>query len=209
MSSKQKNRIQPSSDCQYQKNSTAIFRNPEYQSWFDPNNWISYASSDIHKLYPSNGDKTSPVPHLQRVPCRYDKASFPLNAAYKVSYISVTLFTTRRVQKLSSKQKNFLSKRQFQVSLAYHNIDLSWLSVANQQHSTETFRGLYSGGQYGKYGRMMFQINTTLTVKKDFCPFEGDGCVCGNGDKINTICGTEGAKCPLQPQCSSKINFFE
>ena len=91
------------------------------------------------------------------------------------------------------------------MSLAYHNIDLSWLSVANQQHSTETFRGLYSGGQYGKYGRMMFQINTTLTVKKDFCPFEGDGCVCGNDDKINTICGTEGAKCPLQPLCSSKI----
>ena len=97
MSSKPTKRLQPSSDCLYQKNSTAIFRNPEYQSWFDPNNWISYASSDIHKLYPSNGDNTSPVPHLQRVPCRYNKASFPLNAAYKVWHISFNLFTTRKV----------------------------------------------------------------------------------------------------------------
>ena len=114
MSSKPTKRLQPSSDCLYQKNSTAIFRNPEYQSWFDPNNWISYASSDIHKLYPSNSDKypsivmyPSPVPHLQRVPCRYDKVSFPLNAAYKVSYISVNLFTTRRV-KTKLKAKIFL-----------------------------------------------------------------------------------------------------
>ena len=107
MSSTLTKRIQPSSDCQYQKNSTAIFRNPKYQSWFDPNNWISYASSDIHKLYSSNRDITFPVPHLQRVPCRYDKASFPLNAAYKVSYISVNLFTTRRV-KTKLKTKIFL-----------------------------------------------------------------------------------------------------
>ena len=83
MSNKPTKQIQQSPDCQYRRNSTAIFRNPQYQSWFDPNNWISYASSDNNKLYPSTLDRPSPVPHLQRVPCRYDKASFPLNAAYK------------------------------------------------------------------------------------------------------------------------------
>ena len=73
-----------SNNCEYRKNSTAIFRNPVYQSWFDPNNWISYSSSDKNNLYPSTDNRPSPVPHLQRIPCRYDKASFPLNAAFKV-----------------------------------------------------------------------------------------------------------------------------
>merc|ERR1712223_575647 len=84
MSNRPSKGVNPSADCRLRKNSTAIFRNPSYQSWFDPNNWISYASNDKEKSYPSNDDKPSPVPHLQRVPCRYDKASFPLNAAYKV-----------------------------------------------------------------------------------------------------------------------------
>ena len=84
MSNEPSKGMQPSADCQFPKNATAIFRNPSYHSWFDPNNWISYASSDKEKYYPSNDNKPSPVPHLQRVPCRYDKASFPLNAAYKV-----------------------------------------------------------------------------------------------------------------------------
>ena len=74
----------PSNNCEYRKNSTAIFRNPVYQSWFDPHNWIFYSSSDKNNLHPSTNYKPSPVPHLQRIPCRYDKASFPLNAAYKV-----------------------------------------------------------------------------------------------------------------------------
>ena len=94
------------------------------------------------------------------------------------------------------------------MSLAYHNIDISWLSVAEDDHSTESFRGLYSGGRFGKFGRMMFQMNTTLNIKKDFCPYHGDGCKCGNENKMNIICGTKGAKCPIQPKCSSKSKQF-
>ena len=89
------------------------------------------------------------------------------------------------------------------MSLAHHDIDISWLSVAEEMQSTSSLRGLYSGGRFERFGRMMFEMNTTLNVKKDFCPFHGDGCQCGNQHKNNIICATTGAKCPVQPQCSS------
>ena len=91
------------------------------------------------------------------------------------------------------------------MSLAHQNVDISWLRVAEDDHSTESFRGIYSGGRFAKFGKLLFQMNTTLSVKKDYCPNHGDGCSCGNENKINLICGAKGAKCPLEAKCSSKL----
>ena len=91
--------------------------------------------------------------------------------------------------------------------LDYHNIDISWLSVDGEDYSTESFRGIYSGGRFKKFGQMMFQMNTSLSVRKDYCPHYGDGCQCGNKNKKNLICSTEGAKCPVEPRCSSEFQM--
>ena len=81
------------SGCQSSINKTAIFQKPNFESWFDPSNWILESIQD-EKIKGSQQsrlsgslNKPSPVPHLQQVPCRYDKAIFPSNAAYKVYII--------------------------------------------------------------------------------------------------------------------------
>ena len=71
-------------DCQSRLNRTAIFRKPDFQSWFDPGNWISNSENIPNEMQLSSTSSPSPIPHLQRIPCRYDKVSFPSNAAYKV-----------------------------------------------------------------------------------------------------------------------------
>ena len=91
------------------------------------------------------------------------------------------------------------------VILDTHDVDISWLDVDAEAHSTESFRAIYSGGRFQKFGKMMFKIDDSkLTVKKDYCPYYGDGCKCGNENLKNTICATDGAKCPREPKCSSK-----
>ena len=82
---KQKNSKSPQQDnCQLRFNRTAIFRKPDFQSWFDPGNWISNSENIPSNIQLSSKSLPSPIPHLQRIPCRYDKVSFPSNAAYKV-----------------------------------------------------------------------------------------------------------------------------
>ena len=81
----QKNSKSPHQDnCQSRLNRTAIFRKPDFQSWFDPGNWISNSENIPSNIQLSSESLPSPIPHLQRIPCRYDKVSFPSNAAYKV-----------------------------------------------------------------------------------------------------------------------------
>ena len=58
------------------KDKAAHFQLQKYSKWFDPQQWAS-------ETY-QNGPY-SPIPHVQRVPCRYDEAIFPPEAAYKVS----------------------------------------------------------------------------------------------------------------------------
>jgi hypothetical protein len=61
-------------DC---TNSTpARFKKQKYSHWYDPANWKSLLEFD---------DNFSAIPHLQRVPCRYDEVVFPSEAAYKVT----------------------------------------------------------------------------------------------------------------------------
>ena len=71
-------------DCPSRLNRTAIFRKPGFKSWFDPSNWMSTLKNDITQSFKLPNEPT-PIPHLQQIPCRYDKASFPPNAAYKVN----------------------------------------------------------------------------------------------------------------------------
>ena len=71
-------------ECNLRMNTTAIFKKPKFGNWFDPSNWISVPTSNPTKLSQST-NQPSPIPHLQQVPCRYDKVSFPSNAAYKVT----------------------------------------------------------------------------------------------------------------------------
>ena len=54
---------------------SAHFLRQKYSKWFDPQLWASESYQ--------NGP-FSPIPHVQRVPCRYDEAIFPPESAYKV-----------------------------------------------------------------------------------------------------------------------------
>ena len=57
------------------KDKAAHFKLQKYSKWFDPQQW----SSENYQNGPF-----SPIPHVQRVPCRYDQAIFPPESAYKV-----------------------------------------------------------------------------------------------------------------------------
>ena len=80
----------PKGDCKSRLNKTAHFQKPTYKSWFDPGNWMSTSKDDIRQSF-KLPNEPSPVPHLQQVPCRYDKVTFPPNAAYKVTTIILLL----------------------------------------------------------------------------------------------------------------------
>ena len=51
--------------------SPAMFNHQPYDHWYDPENW--------------RGPGLNPIPHMERIPCRYDSAIFPKEMAYKVS----------------------------------------------------------------------------------------------------------------------------
>ena len=54
----------------------AMFKHQTYNHWYDPSNWRSQRWRS--KL-------ASPVPHVEQVPCRYDKAVFPTQTVPKLS----------------------------------------------------------------------------------------------------------------------------
>ena len=91
MSNRKNSKVEDIEDCKLRMNTTAMFKKPIFQSWFDPSNWISVPNNSPTKVSQS-ADQPSPIPHLQQVPCRYDKVSFPSNAAYKVILIFVLPF---------------------------------------------------------------------------------------------------------------------
>ena len=49
----------------------ALMKSFEYSSWHDPNNWRTANEAAI--------------PHLHRIPCKFDRVVFPEDAAFKVS----------------------------------------------------------------------------------------------------------------------------
>ncbi len=61
-----------SQDCH--SDTYAVFKHQNYGHWYDPGNW-------------RGGPREDPavIPHLQRVPCRYDTAIFPPQSAFKVA----------------------------------------------------------------------------------------------------------------------------
>jgi hypothetical protein len=83
MSNRKNRNVEEKEDCKLRMNTTAMFKKPIFESWFDPSNWISVSTSIPTKVSQST-NQPSAIPHLQQVPCRYDKVSFPSNAAYKV-----------------------------------------------------------------------------------------------------------------------------
>ena len=60
----------------------AQFKIAKYSNWYDPQHWSSE--------YYHNGPN-SPIPHIQRVPCRFDQVIFPPQAAYKVRNMAIFL----------------------------------------------------------------------------------------------------------------------
>ena len=86
-------------DCQYRVNRTAIFRKPTFKSWFDPENWKSALKDGTTQSYKLSKEPT-PIPHLQQIPCRYDKASFPPNAAYKVVIMVIVIKYVRQLYEI-------------------------------------------------------------------------------------------------------------
>ena len=69
------------------------------------------------------------------------------------------------------------------------------------------FRSIYSGGDgYSKkIGKMMIQMNESLTVFEDNCPNGNEGCVCGRDEReAKTICSMKGGSCSDYPKCSGE-----
>ena len=162
-----------------QMDKAAHFKGQAYGNWYDPQNWRS-------EFY-QNGI-LSPIPHLHRVPCRYDQAIFPQNAAYKVS-----------------------------IDERHPPVELSQMTINNIEMNSVQFRSLYSGGAgfSRDISQMIFQVNQTVNIFQDACPHSLEGCTC-HTDALakETICSFQ--QCPPQPLCSSKniflsqllLNFF-
>ena len=139
-----------------------------YANWYDPQNWRSefYANGIF-----------SPIPHLHRIPCRYDQVIFPPNAAYKVS-----------------------------ISETHPPVKISRLAINNIEMNSVQFRSFYTGGDgySSDISRMIFQVNQTVDIYQDACPDGLEGCTCHEESSVKkTICSFQ--RCPAQPLCSSKL----
>lgn len=132
------------------KSIAAHFKGQAYGNWYDPQNWRS-------EFY-ENGI-LSPIPHLHRVPCRYDQVIFPPNAAYKVSIDEPVEIS----------------------QMAINNIEM------NSVQFRSLYSG--GGGFSRDISQMMFQVNQTVNILQDSCPHSLEGCTCHRDAMVKkTIC---------------------
>lgn len=115
------------------------------------------------------------MPHWHRVPCKYD----------------IALFTTQTI---------------FKLAINHLPVDISSLIINGYRIGSEKFRSIYSGGDgiEAEVGKMLIQVNQSVTVRQDDCPQSNEGCSCGRKpDEGRRICSL--VECPYPALCSSPL----
>lgn len=145
-------------------NSPARLKHQLFGHWYDARNWKSHSQA---------------VPHLQRVPCRYDTAVFPPKTAFKMTVADLPVDIS--------------------------SLKISNVPVATQRLRA-LYNG--GDGLLREIGQMMVQLNESLTVHEDTCPHEDEQCQCFRSEEQEKlICSM--TTCPQYPECSSALKPLE
>ncbi|KAK8744667.1 hypothetical protein OTU49_000558 [Cherax quadricarinatus] len=138
--------------------------------WWDPDAWS----------YPGFDDPdTSPVPHINRIPCTTDGAVF-----------------------------TDTSGSLYRVHLCPPVISLTSLSIGNKNFTTSEFAA-YTRSTEGKYrfiGVSSIRDNAPLYVESPEVCRDVTGCSCGTEAAASIICSIKSKKC-VPPRCDSPIHM--